>query len=64
MRAILILGRVAQRRDEGDCFRGAGELVLGLRRVIADWLDRYHSERPLSALGYLTPKEFSEGIAA
>ena len=33
-------------------------------RVIADWLDRYHSERPHSALGYLTPKEFSERRAA
>jgi transposase InsO family protein len=26
-------------------------------RVIADWLDRYHAERPHSAFGYLTPSE-------
>jgi transposase InsO family protein len=26
-------------------------------RVVADWLDRYHTERPHSALGYPTPKE-------
>ena len=27
-------------------------------RVIADWLDRYDAERPHSALGYLTPREY------
>ena len=32
--------------------------------VIAAWLDRYHTERPHSALGYLTPKEFAERLAA
>ena len=33
-------------------------------RVIADWLDRYHTERPRSALGYLTPKEYQTQLAA
>lgn len=32
--------------------------------AFSDWLDRYQSERPPSALGYFTPKEFSERIAA
>jgi putative transposase len=33
-------------------------------RVVAAWLDRYHAERPHSALGYLTPKEYREALAA
>jgi putative transposase len=33
-------------------------------RIIADWLDRYDAERPHSALGYLTPKEYREKLAA
>jgi putative transposase len=33
-------------------------------RVVADWLDRYHVERPHSALGYLTPHEYQEQLAA
>jgi transposase InsO family protein len=33
-------------------------------RVIADWLDRYHTDRPHSALGYLTPNEYREKLAA
>lgn len=33
-------------------------------RVIADWLDRYDADRPHSALGYLTPKEFREKLTA
>ena len=33
-------------------------------RLIADWLDRYHTERPHSALGYLTPKEYQTKLAA
>jgi putative transposase len=33
-------------------------------RVVADWLDRYHTDRPHSALGYLTPKEYREQLAA
>lgn len=33
-------------------------------RVIADWLDRYDADRPHSALGYLTPKEYREKLAA
>ena len=33
-------------------------------RVVADWLDRYHTERPHSALGYLTPKEYQDELAA
>ena len=33
-------------------------------RVVADWLDRYHTERPHSALGYLTPKEYQHELAA
>lgn len=32
--------------------------------VIAQWLDRYHVERPHSALGYLTPNEYRERLAA
>ena len=32
--------------------------------VIAAWLDRYDAERPHSALGYLTPKEYREKLAA
>ena len=31
---------------------------------IARWLDRYHEERPHSALGYLTPVEYQEKLAA
>ena len=33
-------------------------------RVIGDWLERYDRERPHSALGYLTPSEFREQLAA
>jgi len=33
-------------------------------RVIADWLDRYHADRPHSALGYLTPNEYQGRLAA
>jgi putative transposase len=33
-------------------------------RVIADWLDRYHNARPHSALGYRTPKEYQDELAA
>jgi len=32
-------------------------------RVIANWLDRYHNERPHSALGYLAPKEYQAQIS-
>jgi putative transposase len=32
--------------------------------VIGKWIDRYHSERPHSALGYLTPVEFRAKLAA
>ena len=32
--------------------------------VIAAWLAKYHTERPHSALGYLTPREFAERLAA
>jgi len=32
--------------------------------MIAAWLEKYHTERPHSALGYLTPKEFAEHLAA
>ena len=32
--------------------------------AIAAWLDKYHTERPHSALGYLTPKEFAQRLAA
>jgi len=32
--------------------------------VIAAWLERYDAERPHSALGYLTPKEYREKLAA
>ena len=32
--------------------------------VIARWMDRYHAERPHSALGYLTPAEYREKLAA
>jgi putative transposase len=33
-------------------------------QVIADWIDRYHWERPHSALGYLTPQEYRGKLAA
>ena len=33
-------------------------------RIVADWLDRYDGDRPHSALGYLTPKEYREKLAA
>lgn len=32
--------------------------------VIGTWMDHYHSERPHSALGYLTPVEYQEKLAA
>jgi len=32
-------------------------------RIIANWLDRYHNERPHSALGYLAPKEYQAQIS-
>jgi len=32
--------------------------------VIAAWMDHYHATRPHSALGYLTPVEFRERLAA
>lgn len=31
-------------------------------RIIADWIDSYHKERPHSALGYLTPEEFRQPL--
>ena len=33
-------------------------------RIVADWLDRYDTDRPHSALGYLTPKEYRDQLAA
>jgi putative transposase len=33
-------------------------------RVIGEWLERYDRERPHSALGYLTPSQFRERLAA
>jgi transposase InsO family protein len=32
--------------------------------VIARWMDKYHEERPHSALGYLTPSEYRGKLAA
>ena len=32
--------------------------------VIGRWIDKYHDERPHSALGYLTPNEYREKLAA
>ena len=32
--------------------------------VVSKWLDRYDAERPHSALGYQTPKEYREQLAA
>jgi transposase InsO family protein len=32
--------------------------------VIAAWLEKYNTERPQSAVGYLTPKEFAGTLAA
>ena len=32
--------------------------------AIAKWMDRYHAERPHSALGYLMPVEYREKLAA
>jgi len=32
--------------------------------VIAAWMDHYHGERPHQALGYLTPDEYREKLAA
>src|SRR5262249_38288328 len=31
--------------------------------VIAAWLEKYHTERPHSPLGFLTPREFAEQLA-
>jgi transposase InsO family protein len=54
----------------GECVAASrgGNLVSrdhepGLR-VVADWLDRYDTDRPHSGLGYLTPKEYREKLAA
>lgn len=33
-------------------------------RIVGEWLDRYDAERPHSALGYQTPKEYREKLAA
>jgi putative transposase len=33
-------------------------------KIIATWIDRYHTKRPHSALGYKTPAEFRMGLAA
>ncbi len=33
-------------------------------RVIAAWIDHYHGQRPHRALGYLTPDEYREKLAA
>ena len=35
------------------------QLIRGKRK-----LEKYHTEQPHSALGYLTPKEFAEQLAA
>ena len=32
--------------------------------AIATWMDKYHNERPHSALGYLTPEEYRGKQAA
>jgi putative transposase len=32
--------------------------------VIGRWIDKYHDERPHSALGYLTPSEYRERLVA
>ena len=32
--------------------------------AIAKWIDKYHADRPHSALGYLTPNEFRPPLAA
>jgi putative transposase len=32
--------------------------------AIASWMDKYHEERPHSALGYLTPNEFRRKVKA
>lgn len=32
--------------------------------VIANWNDHYHGQRPHQALGYLTPIEYREKLAA
>lgn len=54
-------------------FRSLKEECLWLRRftsrdeaftAIADWIDEYHTKRPHSALGYLTPTAFAAQIAA
>jgi transposase InsO family protein len=34
------------------------------QRIVAEWLERYDAERPHSALGYQTPKEYREKLAA
>ena len=41
-------------------FRGRDHAFV----VIARWMDKYHHERPHSALGYLTPAEYREKLAA
>jgi putative transposase len=30
--------------------------------IVAAWIDKYHWERPHSALGYLTPNEFRRAL--
>lgn len=32
-------------------------------RVIADWIDHYHDERPHQVLDYLTPREYRVRLA-
>lgn len=32
--------------------------------VISSWIDKYHKERPHSALGYLTPEQYRKGVQA
>jgi transposase InsO family protein len=46
--------------------RSDNGLVFGAKVFVdvATWLEKYHTERPHSALGYLTPKEFAERLAA
>ena len=56
--------------EKGDANVKLNVPQIGIRgrarveRVIGQWLNRYDTEQPHSALGYLTPKAYREQLAA